>query len=622
MYFTDQFPFFELVKFLDSNSGASFSMVSAQVNKSVNACLLNPELWKCKLEKVINARVSFGNNPAEYWKDIYESITDADEELCIAKVLKMCETGRYEYVWIGYIAGCKLSCDTIAKALMKATNLRNTKTIELILQKESIDEKDLPLRTAIYNHNLRLFNLIANGRTLSRTYITTLASFCINVGEVDILEALLSILVDIEESRRNAFFVEIADSRNPSHIKASMLKILLRLRETKNGYSLRDYKSTKLSEDEASAIIDSGKVKLDYLYHGATPEAAMMFYNSSSYGSSLMESSLIVLSARDDLMLVALQEKCTPQDISTNTNMSIKNIIMEASNYDNQSVRLVVEAFNLTNLDYSVFNKTLSFVKETPFLFLCSFLRITVHQLEKAIMLYGSGDMEGKLPLFIELGVSLKLVAEKLAFNGDITIIKQLHKLGFSFNDCALDLINYYKKSKDIHRRIVKYIGYDPAIDQEDLLEYSDFYYESDEEEILYSLDKENINWDKCEEVHLFERLSPTARRHPKAIEGSNIVGKTLQKRILRRITPNRYSAIKNLVDWLNCVTPYSDEGYIVYKIEHNNYVITYLDGSVVTLKVNSLETKYSGLDMFSESGYPLTTRGAIKLRRRELLPR
>jgi hypothetical protein len=111
--------------------------------------------------------------------------------------------------------------------------------------------------------------------------------------------------------------------------------------------------------------------------------------------------------------------------------------------------------------------------------------------------------------------------------------------------------------------------------------------------------------------------LYPYTYLHPEIKVGAKSITHRLEKNILRGL---KKDSIEALVEYLEIAIMTNNLITSISRI--SKYKLEYDEQMIVKITSESLKTKYRGLDMFSSTGYPLTTRESIKARRRELLPR
>ena len=111
--------------------------------------------------------------------------------------------------------------------------------------------------------------------------------------------------------------------------------------------------------------------------------------------------------------------------------------------------------------------------------------------------------------------------------------------------------------------------------------------------------------------------LTPSMLRNTTVKKALKILAHNKAKQILRRMVHKESN--KDLLEWLELSTELGSG--VRMSIVGNSTTYTY-DNMRVTITDNINNSKYSGLDMFSSTGQPLTTRDQIKARRLELLPK
>jgi hypothetical protein len=615
-------PTIELLKHLDNDTTKTLSTLSKAFNTAVNLELTKPIIWKYKLEKALGLMLPFGNHSTAYWKDLYDNLTDEKGEYDEVKLLEQLKTGKSEYVWIMIAEGMKISHDALSALLAALADLRDFDSLNLVFNNMTVMEKDLPFRNAIFNNDLEMFKAIflmftSKDNTLSTDAIRRVICYSITKGTLYILEFITSLKLDKDKYNWNDYVERISVSNNHDPTKARMLEHILKFVDRANPFELSRYRSSSLSKEAVKVMADSGKIEFNTLYNtksGIDLDTMLILYMYSQPDSSLEVLCLLKLIRNETLLSEALNYRI-PRD-------NIDDILQIAMRNDNNSFAILVDKLNL-QLGNKWFHRSLDDANETPFLYICEVLDITVEQLENSIMLSTNATFAGKIPLFIKLGVSLKLVGEKLAFNAnDIEVIKQLHDLGFSFDNCADDLMFHYQKNRYISDFIVSCLSFKPMIHIYDF-EKGAYVNLSRLITIRYGIDIDNnfdvvsINWDMVP-PSFFKSLSTYHYNHPEIKYGAKIVTRNYMKTILRGL---RKDLLESLLEYLNMVFfGTSLAGKINF--DFDTLTLNYGDTMRVTISPKSLRTKYRGLDIFSSDGYPLTTREAIKSRRRELLPR
>jgi hypothetical protein len=236
------------------------------------------------------------------------------------------------------------------------------------------------------------------------------------------------------------------------------------------------------------------------------------------------------------------------------TYKEVKGAYLKAMRYDNNSLAILHSKFDSFEQLSDLFHTAVADGKEAPFLYLCRVLNVTVNRLEMSIMLSGSQHFEGKIPLFVKLGVSLNLVGEKLAFNANVDVIKQLHTLRFKFETCIDDLLFHFRENKDVTAAILNGLSFTPEKhDYKDellnLKKLKRVLLVCDNKDVIELLDCESINW-SIYRGKMFSKRYFHPYMHPELDNGAKIVTKSLTKYILRGVNDE----IQDLIKYLNMV--------------------------------------------------------------------
>jgi hypothetical protein len=616
------FPMFEVVKRLRNNTLESLSSVSKTINKSVTEQVHNPLLWKYKLEKLLKLTVPFGNNTSDYWKDLYYNVTYPNETYSEDKLLKALESGKYEYVWIAIQKDVDVSSALLRQILTNITNLRGIDTLMYMLDNVTIEEdaSAIVLRTAIYNNDTEMFNdslslLISNGNNLREESIAGLTQYSIQKHNVDILQVLLNFDAEVAKGKLHDLYTSIAKSRTTGQVKARMLELVLAFVDKGDPPSLYDYESLNISVEEIQVMLNSTVILEGFWDNESVDvDVANLLYYSGKSNDDMRIACLGVLIKDDALLFDALKFRDTIQI----PKLWVKHILLQALHHNNNSLAIIGSKFANTKQLSSIFHDAVVEGKEIPFLYLCRALDVTVNMLETSIMLSSSTSFEGKIPLFVESGVPINFVGEKLAFNADVDVIKQLHKLGFQFKRCIDDLLFHFRDNKEVTKAILDDLNFTPEKhDYKDTLSRLDWLkhelLQNNYRRINEILDGEAINW-SIYGGSIFSNGYSESYRHPELNHGAKIVAEHLAKNMLRGLDDD----IDHLVKYLNVAL----FGVDSVKINRDYDTLTYQSGIIVEIRDRCEVSKYKGLDMYSSNGYPLTTREAIKARRRELLPR
>ena len=340
-------------------------------------------------------------------------------------------------------------------------------------------------------------------------------------------------------------------------------------------------------------------------------EAAVIFYESSKSSPKVKQIALDIILDNYDVL-----EKLLIEDQVTISVPIIKYQLKRGGEYKlllqyGEFTRRELEDF----LIYSICLQYLSAIKDIHVM-----LGAKIRDLERFIIISPCTKFDKSLSLLINLGVSLEVVGERIAFTKDLHNIRTLTKCGYSCKHIAHDLIVscIVNNDKPLARDIALEIGinspemytsifgkhcsnftellqtekYDQAVKY--LRKYDDLY-------------SEDYSWVE------YVPLDLTINKHIKNLFCISVCN--LGKQILRRIILGKN--YDNLVTWLKLATELCE--YVSMKV-HSNKVVYVYNGQKVSISVDSISrSKYSGLDMFSSEGMPLNTADEIRARRLEL---
>jgi hypothetical protein len=469
----------------------------------------------------------------------------------------------------------------------------------------------------------------------------------VQVGNVAAFETL-SMYFPLEESEVS-IAADLLANISESHSPYELLKVFVdNYKSFDTEFGLGSYCDSKrkyeVSEEEIILVLDHPRLfdtsEVNNV-RNLSPKAAYLLYfttTSTEYKSRLLSAIVTI----PELVLQAL-DYAVPDDVTEALYFSFINnedsaiVILEKSNPTKEEVYKAVFA-----------------VIVYPFLvdcvrYACNKVDISQNDIEVMVMEQTNRSVEGSVNSLMELGVKLSrsknsraLVGEKIAFNCEQGVWKELYASGFDFDYCGTDLLIHIVSTsvdrfevEELLKYVTKYdknIPYYRYSSSPDVRNYmfalsrgkdsentSKFVMHMRDNEIddVYNYLRKGIVWKNIVNYDWLDNVTPELAKDPFMQEGLYFIWGALENRILRCIDVPPGQLITNLRHWLMLSTGFKQP-------------ITVLEDEVSTfVKIGNIEVniktrittsgKYKGLDLFSTEGQPLTTRQQIVDRRKEL---
>jgi hypothetical protein len=597
-----------------------------------------PQYWKEKLENKVKLHLPFESptdNGTQYWRQLYNDYNNNS-------ALELFYTGRYEYVWIG---SQLYSLDVLS------TNLRKT-------AERAILTKDIPsfrivfdmIKTLDWQYETILIvtlftRALDDDKTyyalldLYKPYLTNYSAQLIIKGAIAkprLVQRTLEVCSNVitEQEASNILFANIYDlkSKKLSCIeRGNVMEYMLSLpRDTK--YKLSDIKQHiflgynedkyALCYNEVVALLaHPDKVMYDQV-NVDTPQSALLFYESDLVSEEIKEKALMDIMSDNELFeRVLLQQK---------VNITFE-LVRQAIINDYKSLELLIYLSDFDeDMLIDALRLTIEWKRKEQLSFLYNLIPTAKTEVERFIVTRSSYILP-MLPTCVELGISIKVVGEAVAFN-DGNSSDLLVSLGYSLDPILDDLVIHYLKynNEAALTTLEKYIDIDYKYLYKTWAKSKvskGTYYNKAMNSLMFALrDKEyktalrlsnspDLNpYVSNYESWWLDNITPELLREPSIKK----LVKQLKHNKERQMMRGLFLKTDDLRTWIRLATG------LKYLVTHtvNGNIHTYsYNGITVNLKKPRLTSKYHYLDLFSSEGLPLTSREDIKRRRLELLP-
>jgi hypothetical protein len=358
-------------------------------------------------------------------------------------------------------------------------------------------------------------------------------------------------------------------------------------------YKSSEYWNRYISKEESLVLVEFDNVILDNISRYADPEAALVFYLSDRASEIAKATAFEIIThnttALDQLLVKNIPVKHVVEYVRDD--LLLLHIIQHISFTTSDLLTLLSYALNNEYLDSIRYITTSSSIIPNP------------HHIERLIITQSIPVSKKLLYFIVQLGVSLDVIGEVLAFRGNRQTLKFLKSLGYSFIGIEHDLMIHSLLSSKNYRNI-PFDQFVEEIANNNLTKAVDIL--TSQEVELYIHD---YSW-----IHY---LTPDMLQNYIIKRLLQLLSNNKAKQILRRGTLSKTDS--DLLTWLQLSTGLGQG--VNMCLSNNN--ITYVYNNMSVIINNDIgNSKYAGLDMFSSIGQPLTTREQIKARRLELLPK
>ena len=390
-----------------------------------------------------------------------------------------------------------------------------------------------------------------------------------------------------------------------------------------------------LSPEEAVVLASSNIVKLNQISM-ASPEVAIILYDSP-YASVEFKNSLLYFICEDDVVFAEFLE-------SRRIVVPLDKLDMYAR-MNNRSLEVAIGGRRVApDVLEELMNISIEWNHPIPLECTYKLLGSDVRLLERRIMIAGNNtDYDKTLPLFIRLGVSLKVVGERIAFSpcaDNISAINQLHEAGYNFEPIMHDFVIQRLFDGYYVRKLVDVLSIPPSVfkahERRLVFEskvYADYTEGPATRIFMKAIRKHNIEAaskaaQNSELESYINNYSWVSELTPDMFKGEDVhqallqIARNLEKQILRRVV----STLDGLIVWLRIVTGLGKDATLYFQDDDygdnldSDITIGYGDHVVSFIRRDITTSIYGGLDLFSSTGVPLTEPEDIRARQLKLI--